>query len=209
MNNHSFLVFYALNLKFKNMVRLKTEDKREAILLATLRLVNSNGFHAAPMSKIASDAGVSAGTIYVYFQSKEDLVNTLYRELKLKFARKALLNFNPGAPVKKGFEIIWRNILAYKLNEPEEAAFLEQCDNTPMVTDSSRELGLKSLQPLFDLWERGQQEGIIKPLCRYMLFAHSLFPVIYVANAYSKIREELSNEAVEASFGASWDAIRT
>ena len=27
------------------MARLKTEDKREAILLATLRLVNSNGFY--------------------------------------------------------------------------------------------------------------------------------------------------------------------
>ncbi len=191
------------------MVRLKTEDKREAILLATLRLVNNNGFHAAPMSKIARDAGVSAGTIYLYFQNKEDLVNTLYRELKAKFALKALQDFNPDIPVKKGFETIWRNVLAYKLSEPEEAAFLEQCDNTPMVTDASREFGLKSVQPLFDLWERGQLEGIIKPFCRPMLFAFSLFPIIYVAQSYIKSGKELSIEAINAAFGASWDAIRT
>ncbi len=191
------------------MVRQKTEDKREAILKATLRLVNNNGFHAAPMSKIAADAGISAGTIYLYFQNKEDLINTLYRELKNKFAGKALQGFNQEAPVKKGFETIWRNILQYKLSEPEEAAFLEQCDNTPMVTDASREVGFKSVQPLFDLWERGQQEGIIKPLCRHMLFAFSLFPMIYVARIYIKSGKELSAEAIDMAFEASWDAIKT
>lgn len=191
------------------MVRIKTEDKRDAILLATLKLVNSNGFHAAPMSRIASDAGVSAGTIYIYFRNKEDLVNTLYKELKAKFASRVLQNFTPEAPVKKGFEIIWRNILSYKLSEPEDAAFIEQCDNTPMVTEASREFGLKSIQPLFDLWERGQQEGIIKPFCRQMLFAFSLFPIIYIAQSYSKSGEELIAEVIDAAFGASWDAIRT
>lgn len=191
------------------MVRLKTEDKREAILMATLMLVNSNGFHAAPMSKIATEANVSAGTIYLYFQNKEDLVNTLYRELKARFASKILEGFNPEAPVKKGFEVIWRNIFNYKLNEPDEAVFIEQCDNTPMVTDESREFGIQAVQPLFDLWERGQQEGIIKPLCRHMLFAFSFFPMIYVANAYLKSGDKFTPQIVDAAFAASWDAIRT
>jgi len=190
------------------MVRLKTDDKRAAILKATLRLVNSNGFHAAPMAKIASEIGISAGTIYLYFQNKEDLINTLYRELKARFATKALQGFSPDMPVKKGFETIWRNILQYKISEPEEAVFIEQCDNTPMVTDVSREVGLKSVQPLFDLWEQGQREGIIKPVCRQTLFAFSLFPIIYLANIYTKASKELSAETIDAAFGASWDAIR-
>ena len=190
------------------MVRTKTEDKREAILWATLRLVNNNGFHAAPMSKIAAEAGVSAGTIYLYFENKEDLVNSLYRELKMKFASKALADFSLEAPVKKGFETIWRNVVAYKLCEPEEAIFIEQCDNTPMVTDASREFGLKAIQPLFDLWERGQQEGIIKPFCRQMLFAFSLFPIIYIAQSYMKSGQILSPELIDSALAASWDAIR-
>ena len=191
------------------MVRTKTEDKREAILLATLTLVNSNGFHAAPMSKIATEAGVSAGTIYLYFQNKEDLVNTLYRELKAKFSAQIFDSYNPETPVKIGFETIWRNVLQYKLNEPEEAVFLEQCDNTPMVSEASREYGLKTAQPLFDLWERGQKEGIIKPFCWRMLYAFSLYPIIYVAQSYSKAGKELNNEVINSAFGASWDAIRT
>ena len=191
------------------MVRTKTEDKREAILFATLRLVNSNGFHAAPMSKIAVEAGVSAGTIYLYFQNKEDLVNTLYCEMKSKFSGRIFEDYNPETPVKIGFETIWRNVLKYKQSEPEEASFLEQCDNTPMVTEASREFGLKTAQPLFDLWERGQKEGIIKPFCWQMLYAFSLYPIIYVAQSYSKAGKELNNEVINSAFGASWDAIRT
>ncbi len=38
-------------------------DKRDAILKATLNLVSENGFHGTPMSKIAKEAGVSAGII--------------------------------------------------------------------------------------------------------------------------------------------------
>lgn len=190
-------------------MRVKTEDKREAILQATLRMVNNNGFHAAPMSKIAVEAGVSAGTIYLYFENKEDLVNSLYKELKARFASKALSDFDSEAPVKKGFEIIWRNVLAYKISKPEEAEFIEQCDNTPTVTDVSREFGLKVVQPLFDLWERGQQEGIIKPFCRQMLFAFSLLPIIYITNSYQKSEKILSQDTIDAAFDASWDAIRT
>ena len=77
-----------------------------------------------------------------------------------------------------------------------------------MVTDSSREVGQKAVQPLFDLWERGQQEGIIKPLCIPMLYAFSLFPMIYVARVYIKAGKELSPEAINAAFEASWDAIK-
>lgn len=208
MNVHLF--HFTLQQKNKaEMVRQKTEDKREAILLATLRLVNGNGFHAAPMSKIATEAGVSAGTIYLYFQNKEDLVNTLYCELKSKFSGRIFEDFNPEAPVKKGFETIWRNVVKYKLNEPEEAAFIEQCDNTPMVTEVSREFGLKAIQPLYDLWDRGQQEGIIKPFCRQMLFAFSLFPIINIAQSYIKSNKILSPEIIDSAFKASWDAIRT
>jgi AcrR family transcriptional regulator len=190
------------------MVRVKVEDKREAILKATLMLVNNSGFHAAPMSTIARDAGVSPGTIYLYFKNKEDLVNTLYRELKRKFSGKMFENYSPDYPVKKGFEIIWHNILDYRLQEPEEGMFLEQCDSTPMISDETKEVGLSYIQPLFDLWDRGIAEGIIKNVSRGMLFAYSLYPLVYVAKGHITCRYELKQECVSNAFTCSWDAIR-
>ena len=90
--------------------RTKSNEKRIALLNATLHLVNNNGFHDAPMSKIAKMAGVSPATIYIYFENKQDLINKLYFETKTSFSDYAFQDFSMNLPVKNCFELIWRNI---------------------------------------------------------------------------------------------------
>ena len=70
------------------------KDKRETILQAALELIAEHGFHGAPMSAVAQRAGVSAGIIYHYFASKEDLIHALYKQVKTDFSR-ALLPSRP------------------------------------------------------------------------------------------------------------------
>ena len=53
-------------------------DKREAVMRAALELVGEHGFHGSPMAMIASRAGVAAGTIYRYFESKDVLIMETY-----------------------------------------------------------------------------------------------------------------------------------
>jgi AcrR family transcriptional regulator len=45
-----------------------SENKKERIFLATLRLISENGFHGTPVSLIAQAAGVGAGANYRYFE---------------------------------------------------------------------------------------------------------------------------------------------
>jgi len=189
------------------MEKVKVQNKREAILKATLKMVNNHGFHAAPMSMISKQAGVSPGTIYLYFESKEALVNTLYAELKAKFAEKIFNGYNLDMSVSDGFRVIWHNVLTYKYNEPEEALFIEQCDNTPTISETNRHKGVLAIQPLYDLWERGQREGIIKPFSRIMLFSFSLLPILYLVKESLKRNVSLSDIDIENAYNASWDAI--
>ena len=56
-------------------------DKREAILGAALRLIARSGLHDTPMSAVAREAGVAAGTLYLYFSSKDAMINALYLEV--------------------------------------------------------------------------------------------------------------------------------
>jgi AcrR family transcriptional regulator len=51
------------------------EERRRQILEAALRVFLDRGYHAANVSDVAAEAGVSQGTIYWYFSSKEDLFN--------------------------------------------------------------------------------------------------------------------------------------
>ncbi|NEW80606.1 MAG: TetR/AcrR family transcriptional regulator, partial [Gelidibacter sp.] len=129
--------------------RTKSNEKRIALLNATLYLVNNNGFHDAPMSKIAKMAGVSPATIYIYFENKQDLINQLYLENKTSFSEAAFKDYSLNLSVKNGFELIWRNIAQFKLTQAEEAIFLSQCENiNTMIDEESRQEGLKNLQPL-------------------------------------------------------------
>lgn len=138
----------------------KSIDKRNALINATIKLVNNNGFHATPMSKIAKMANVSPATIYLYFKNKQDLVNKTYLDVKTKYTMFAFETYDDKLPVKVGFEIIWKRIADFKLNECENAMFLAQCDNTPMIDEEIRQEGIKHLQPLLDLWERGKNKTL-------------------------------------------------
>lgn len=58
----------------------KTADKYQAILDAAVRVIAESGYHHAQVSRIAREAGVAEGTIYLYFKNKEDVLVSLFRE---------------------------------------------------------------------------------------------------------------------------------
>ena len=186
----------------------KITDKKRALLNATLTLVNDHGFHDAPMSKIAKLAGVAPATIYLYFENKQDLINNLYLEVQASFRHCAFKGYVNTMPVKKGFEIIWYNIADYKLNLVNEAAFLSQSDNTPMIDEEIRKEGLKHLQPLLDLWEQGKKEGIIKPLSIFVLYAYTIYPLTFLMAMQERDLYTLNKKVLGETFQVAWDAIK-
>jgi AcrR family transcriptional regulator len=186
----------------------KSQIKRDALLKATINLVNNDGFHAAPMSKIAKMAGVSPGTIYLYFENKQDLVNQVYIEVKKAFTQFAFKDYEEHFAVEKGFKRIWKNIAEFKLKEVDEALFLLQCDNTPMIDESSRQEGLKHLRPLLELWERGKTEGIIQPVSPYMLYAFTVYPIAFLMNMQQREVFKLTQKHVDEAYEMAWNSIK-
>jgi len=186
----------------------KSIDKRNALIKATIELVNNNGFHATPMSKIAKMANVSPATIYLYFENKQDLANKTYIEVKEKYSEYAFKTYKEEMSVEEGFEIIWKRIANFKLKECENAMFLAQCDNTPMIDEFSRQQGIKHLQPLLDLWQRGKNEGIIKPLSDYILYAYSINPLSFLMIAQKNGVFKLTKTHIEEAYIAAWNSIK-
>ncbi|WP_196891473.1 TetR/AcrR family transcriptional regulator [Aureivirga marina] len=188
--------------------REKCEKKREALLNATLQLINNQGFHDAPMSKIAKLAGVSVGTTYIYFENKQDLVNKLYLEMKANLSSYAFDGYSEKMSVKEGFALIWKNIVQYKMTFREQANFLAQCDNSPMIDKESRMEGLKHIEPLLKLWEKGQNQGIIKKVSLYILYAYSLQPISFLIKISERENFEMDEKMLEDMFETVWDAIK-
>ncbi|MEM9071840.1 MAG: TetR/AcrR family transcriptional regulator [Myxococcota bacterium] len=55
-------------------------DKRERILLAATKVFAQNGFYATRVSEIAKAAGVADGTIYLYFENKDDVLISIFQD---------------------------------------------------------------------------------------------------------------------------------
>jgi AcrR family transcriptional regulator len=186
----------------------KSINKRLALLKATLQLVNNGGIQGASMAKIAKEASISPATIYLFFDSKQELLNQLYLSVKSNFAHAAFSSHAPGDTIPKQFETIWHNMAQYKLAHPEEASFLSQCDNTPMIEDQTRQEGLLFMTPLFDLWKAGIQAGIIKEYSPYLLYAHTIYPMAFLMNMHNNQLCIVTQDLLNSSFKMAWDSIK-
>src|SRR3954467_1715234 len=76
MNNHSF--YFDQEGDLFNMK--KNKPKYHQIIDAAVIAIAENGYHQAQVSKIARQAGVADGTIYLYFKNKEDILISLFQE---------------------------------------------------------------------------------------------------------------------------------
>jgi len=186
----------------------KSIYKKNAVLNATLTLVNDGGFQGASMAKIAKAANVSPGTIYLYFENKQDLINALYLRTKKRFCEAAFFNYDKTLPVKDSFKTIWYNMADYKLNQSEESYFLSQCDNTPIVDITTQKKGIKLIQPIIDLWERGIVEGCIKPISPYLLYAYSVYPIAFMMTTQKRDNHTFGEDSLNDAYQAAWDSIR-
>jgi AcrR family transcriptional regulator len=107
------------------------KDKRATILQAALELIAERGFHGAPMALVAQRASVSAGIIYHYFASKEDLIHALYQHVEADFSRALLAGRPQSLPIADAFKRTWLNAYRFYRTHPYEARFLEQYKHSP------------------------------------------------------------------------------
>jgi TetR/AcrR family fatty acid metabolism transcriptional regulator len=58
----------------------RTTEKRELILQAAVRVFARKGYHTCRVGDIAEEAGVAHGLLYHYFRSKEEVLETVFRD---------------------------------------------------------------------------------------------------------------------------------
>jgi TetR/AcrR family fatty acid metabolism transcriptional regulator len=66
----------------------RDKPKFKQIIDAAVVVIAENGYHQAQVSKIAKQAGVADGTIYLYFKNKEDILISLFQEKMGNFIEK-------------------------------------------------------------------------------------------------------------------------
>lgn len=138
----------------------KIIDKRTAILEAALELLVAQGFHNTPMSQVAKKAGVSAGIIYHYFASKEELIHELYREVKTKLSEALIAGEPHLLPGVETVRQLWFNAFNYYVSHPKITLFLEQYDNSPFYKQWNEKLDDK-IQVVVHKIQQDMEAGLL------------------------------------------------
>ena len=137
-------------------------DKKKEILAAALRLFAANGFHGTPTSKIAKEAGVANGTLFHYYSTKEDLIVSLYLDIKQRMAAYVETNAAETPSVKDKFRNQYVQVLFWSLQNPAEFQFLQQFNASPYTYLLSPEEVKKQLKKTCDEIEQAINVNAIK-----------------------------------------------
>lgn len=148
-----------MNVRYNKNEMEKISDKKRAIFESTLELIKENGFHGTPMSMVAKNAKVAAGTIYHYFESKDELILALYDYNKGRVTATIDLALAEDLPFEEKFFKVWRDLYTFYIDNPNVLIFFEQYMNSPYNTNKcpSYTKGV-----YYDLLQQGMEEGIIK-----------------------------------------------
>jgi AcrR family transcriptional regulator len=123
------------------VARPKSEDKRNAILEAATRLFAERGLAAAPTSTISNWSGVAEGTLFTYFRTKDDLINSLYREIKLELADAMMSDFLRKKNVCTRLRHVWDRYVKWGIANPKQRKVLAQLQVSEVLTKESKEAG--------------------------------------------------------------------
>ena len=190
---------------------MKKSNKRDDILQAALEIISEHGFHEAPMSMIAEKAGVGAGTIYCYFQSKDELIIEINRTLEEKMLLAIEKNYPFNKDVKKRFIHLYKTVFTYFINHPVHFRFLEQYFYSPYGVSVHKEriVGTAGEPNIFQkLVKQGIKQKVIKDIPIFMHFALAFGPIIVLARNHVLGLVELNNVQINQAIEAVWDAIK-
>ena len=123
------------------MARPKSEDKRNAILDAATRVIAERGLSAAPTSEISKRAGVAEGTLFTYFKAKDDLINALYREIKLELADAMMSDFPRKKNVRTRLRHVWDRYVNWGIANSKQRKALAQLQVSEALTKESKDAG--------------------------------------------------------------------
>ena len=140
------------------MARPRSDDRRNAILSAATRVIAAQGL-GAPTAVIAKEAGVSNGSLFVYFDTKAALLNELYVTLKTEMATTALAGLPTEAAPRDQVRHMWTQWVRWAMTTPDKRRALAQLQISDDITEQSHRTVSAAFRGIADLLERSRANG--------------------------------------------------
>jgi AcrR family transcriptional regulator len=138
------------------------EDKRRLLLDAAVRVFARKGYHAARVGDIAEEAGVAYGLLYHYFDSKEDVLRSVFRETWRALIGTIKSVEESGDPPREQLRKVAEILLRSWRRDPDLVRVLVlEVTRSPLLPGEMDDIAA-SFAAIQSIVERGQADGSMR-----------------------------------------------
>jgi TetR/AcrR family fatty acid metabolism transcriptional regulator len=135
------------------------EEKRRLILDAAVRVFARKGYHTCRVGDIAEEAGVAYGLLYHYFSSKEEVLETVFRETWSELLEAMRGVEESGEPAREQLRQVAAILLRAWRRDPDLVRVLvREVARTPQMQRRVEEID-QAFRAIERIVARGQEEG--------------------------------------------------
>lgn len=184
------------------MARPLSSQKRENLLNATTHLVATEGPSVAT-ARIVQAAGESVGTLFRYFESKEELLNQLFLTLKDELHIAMVKDYRETSSRRQNARQMWNAYVSWGVHFPDKRNTLLQLDVCDLVTAENKQRGRTQFTDVLQViyGKAGREANMAS-------FAAGIFASLGTAAIASMIEDpERAEMYLDLGFNTFWSAL--
>lgn len=136
-------------------------EKEKQLIEASIDLFAKEGFWNTPTSRIAKHAGVATGTLFNYFESKDVLIDAVYKQLKQEWMGHLMVGYPQNGTLKDRAEHIWFRHIEWGMRFPVRYRLMNQLKLSNLVSQEMQQSQEAELAFAFDMIVQGIADGIL------------------------------------------------
>ncbi|QQZ59887.1 TetR/AcrR family transcriptional regulator [Paenibacillus sonchi] len=184
----------------------KYNKVQKAVLETTLALIIEKELQATSMSLIAKRSGISTGSIYHYFESKEAIINELYKGIVSFNGLVVLEGFFTDEPIRTRLERAWENLIRVSLKYPQGFQFIEQYSFSPYIYDEVKQAAYEEgwCTPLEKVYQEAIEAKLFRPMEPKFMVQMHYGSIVYTVKASLSHYLTMDEAAIRALLDSFW-----
>lgn len=188
------------------MPRTTKQATRTKLRNAVVAEAVEQGIGAVSVGGVVKRAAISAGTVYVHFSTKDDMLRDIYMEIKTEFHDLLMKAADQQKPAQ-AIRCMWFAMFDFVATNPKELLFLEYGNAAKILTVEQQAITDGYAEEISDILKRGVADGTLAPLDTSILTLLLIAPAMQLARGAAISNTPLSQETLNQTFDRVWLSI--
>jgi len=192
------------------MARSLSSEKRAKLLSSALKLFVKAGVMNTSTAEIAKEAGTATGTLFLYFSTKQALLDQLVLKIGKEQSEHINQLLEPTLSARETFFTIWHGTVTWFLENLEAYQYIQQVRDSGMISESAVQESNQFFGYYYNAIQKGFKEGSIKDYPLDLIGDFLYQDIVAVINHISRQSDPSEREeTIRQGFAIYWEGIKT